>query len=121
MEDTVKIKLALNLSSMIDDHKGADTVVIDISKQNSWTDYFIITTISSIGHLKGLIKHINTFIAENNLTNYHKHKQITDEKWVLIDCGFMIIHLMNKEAREFYDLEKLWFSGDILNQSSKSS
>ena len=59
MVDTVKTKdITVETGKLIDAHKGMDTVVIDVSEQSSWTNYFIISTVSSVGHLKGLIKHI---------------------------------------------------------------
>jgi ribosome-associated protein len=122
MVDTVKNKdLALEMGRLIDMHKGEDTVVIDVSEQSSWTDFFIISTVNSLGHLKGVVKHIKSHLREKNIPLFHRHKRITDEGWELIDCGFFVIHLMDNEMREFYELEKLWFNGEVVYQSSKSS
>jgi len=41
------------------------------------------------------------------------HKELKDQGWVLLDCGDIIIHLMDKELREFYELEKLWFKSKV--------
>ena len=125
MEDTVKIKddkeTALLIGRFIDEHKGGQTIVLDISEYSSWTKYFIISTSLSLGHLKGLVRLLKTFLSEHDIDVYHRHKNISENGWELIDCGDFVIHLMDSEVRSFYNLEKLWFNGKIVYQSSKSS
>jgi len=122
MVDTVKTKdITVEIGRYIDSHKGKDTIVIDISGQSSWTDYFVISTVNSMGHLKGLVKHVKNFLREKEVNVLHRHRRIAEDGWELIDCGFMVIHLMSDEKRDFYDLERLWFNGKVLYQSSKSS
>ncbi len=125
MEDIVKIKddieIAKAIGTFIDEHKGENTIVLDISAYSSWTKYFIITTSTSLGHLKGLVRQLKIFLSDHNIDVYHRHKNISENGWELVDCGDYVIHLMDKNIRSFYNLEKLWFNGDILYQSSKSS
>ena len=125
MEDTVKInddkETALLIGRFIDEHKGGHTIVLDISEYSSWTKYFIISTSLSLGHLKGLVRLLKTFLSEHDIDVYHRHKNISENGWELIDCGDFVIHLMDSEVRSFYNLEKLWFNGKIVYQSSKSS
>ncbi len=122
MVDTVKSRdVALEVGQMIDEHKGESTVVIDVREQSSWTSFFVISTVNSVGHLKGLTRHIKNFLTEKDVNVLHRHKRIAEDGWELIDCGFMVIHLMSQEMRDFYDLEKLWFSGETVYQSSSSS
>ncbi len=125
MEDIAKIKneneIAVEIGKFIDEHKGTGTVVLDISEFSSWTKYFIISTISSMGHLKGIVKQLKLYLLERNIDIYHRHKNIAEDGWELVDCGDYVIHLMSSEVRKFYNLEKLWFNGEILYQSSKSS
>lgn len=125
MEDIAKIEneneIAVAIGKFIDEHKGTGTVVLDISEYSSWTKYFIISTISSMGHLKGIVKQLKQYLLERNIGMYHRHKNIAEDGWELVDCGDYVIHLMSSEVRKFYNLEKLWFNGEILYQSSKSS
>ncbi len=123
MVDIVKSSdnVAVSIGNFIDEHNGGDVLVIDIKDQSSWTDYMIIATISSMGHLKGLVKQLKEMLSDNSIDILMRHKQIADDGWELIDCGSYVIHLMNSEMRDFYNLEKLWFSGNIVFQSSKSS
>src|SRR6056297_3195690 len=118
MVDTVRTKeIAVEVGRFLDMHKSENTVVIDVSEQSSWTDYFVITTVNSMGHLKGLARNIKNFLTERDIPILRRHKRIADDGWELIDCGFMVIHLMNKKVRDFYDLEKLWFNGERMYQS----
>jgi len=103
--------LAVATAKIIEDHKGTDTVLLNVSEINSWTDYFIITTAMSSGHLRGLVKELRKFLADQQIEIQHKHKKIDDNGWELLDCGNIIIHLMSKEQREFYDLDMLWHNG----------
>jgi len=103
--------LAIETAKLIEDHKGTDTVLINVSEVNSWTDYFIISTAMSSGHLRGLVKELRKFLAEQQIEIQHKHKKIDDDGWELLDCGNIIIHLMSEEKREFYDLDMLWHNG----------
>jgi len=123
MVDIVKSKesLAKDIGGFISDHNGENVIVIDVRGQSSWTDFMIIATITSSGHLKGLTRQLKDLLNEKSIDIRLRHKQISDDGWELIDCGSYIIHLMNPEMREFYNLEKLWFSGGIIFHSSKSS
>ncbi|MDC7227040.1 MAG: ribosome silencing factor [Spirochaetales bacterium] len=123
MEDTAKNdkdKLILETAKLLEEHKARDVAAIDVQGQNSWTDYFILATANSQGHMRGLLKNVRSFLVEQNVEFKNKYKHIDDFTWLFIDCGFMVIHLMDDETREFYDLEKLWFNGRSI-YSSKSS
>jgi ribosome-associated protein len=122
MEDTVKSEsLVQTLAEFIEDHKGVDTVAMYIGEHSSFTDYFVITTVSSWIHLKGLFRELKGFLSASGIQPINHQRIMNEDTWVLIDCGSIVIHLMNEEMRNFYELEKLWFSGKTVYQSSKSS
>ena len=103
---------AIEIAKLMDDGKGKDTVLLDISELNSWTDYFVITTVSSSTHWQGLYKQIKEYIKDNDLEIHLTHRKSSDgDDWNLIDLGVIVVHLMSAQAREFYDLEKLWHAG----------
>lgn len=102
------MKKAEAVKQFLDDHKGVDTVILDVSEQCSWTDCFVITTVTSLGHLRGLAREIWAELDNIGLTVSNRHKAVGDDGWELIDCGSVVIHLMSQEMRDFYSLEKLW-------------
>jgi ribosome-associated protein len=121
MADIARNDLVLQLAELIDEHNGKDTVVLDMHQQSSWTDYFIITTVTSQAHMRGVARYVNGFLKENAVEPLHRHKHVSEDGWTLVDCGNFVIHLMSKEIRDFYDLERLWYSAKSVYQSSKSS
>lgn len=115
MMDDATERLAAGIARFIADHKGSDPVVIDVSESAGWADCFIIATVNSLGHLKGLARELWGFLADRNVTVLNRHKNIQGDGWELIDCGNIIIHLMSAELREFYALEKLWHTSEKLD------
>ena len=107
---------ALELSKLIEDGKGTDLKVIDVSELNSWTDFFVIATVTSGTQIQGLYKQIKEYVKNNDLEIHVPNRKSPDgDDWTLIDIGPIVVHLMSATAREFYDLEKLWHAGRVVN------
>lgn len=107
---------AREIAKLMEDGKGKDVTLLDISGLNSWTDYFVILTVNSSAHWQGLYKQVKEYIKENDLEIHLTNKKTPDgDDWNLIDLGAIVIHLMSEQARQFYDLEKLWHNGKIID------
>jgi ribosome-associated protein len=120
MDDTVKSDV-LDIARLLEDHRAEQVTALYIGEMSDWTDYFIITTARSGAHLKGLLRVVNEVLSEKSIIPLRSRKlHNRDTGWVLIDCGSFVIHLMDREHREFYELEKLWFRNELI-YSSKSS
>ncbi|MBQ4377980.1 MAG: ribosome silencing factor [Treponema sp.] len=103
---------ALAIGKILEDSKADDVVVIDVSELNSWTDFFVIATVHSSAHTQGLYKQIKDYVSANEMEIHQTHsKSEHGENWNLIDIGPVVVHLMSQEARDFYELEKLWHNG----------
>ena len=109
---------AIKIAELLAEHLAIDTIVLDVSATSTWTNYFVICTVRSQTHLKGLMEHINGYFHEHKIQKLNSLKNSVDQGWVLIDCGTIVIHLMAREKREFYELEKLWFNSEQLYHSS---
>ncbi|MCX7038478.1 MAG: ribosome silencing factor [Spirochaetes bacterium] len=112
---------ALEAARCIDAHKGEDTVVLDIAGVSSIADYFVISTARSSAHLSGLARELFQLLREGGIHPLNRHKKAEESGWLLVDCGDFVIHLMEREQREFYELERLWFKAERVPYSSKSS
>jgi ribosome-associated protein len=100
---------ALTAARCVADHKGEDTVVLDIAEVSSIADFFVVATARSSTHLAGLARELSSVLHALGRSPRNRHKGRTEKGWLLLDCGDLVIHLMEKEQREFYDLERLWF------------
>jgi ribosome-associated protein len=94
---------------LIAEHLGEDTVMLDLDGVTQIADYFIIATVRSGAHMAGILRAVTGFLKERGIHPLHGHKGRDDSGWLLLDCGDFVIHLMGKEQRDFYDLERLWF------------
>ena len=106
---------AIEIAKLMEDGKGKDVVLLNISELNSWTDYFVIVTVNSSTHWQGLLKDVKNYIKDNDLEIHLTNKKSPDgDDWNLIDLGPVVVHLMSETARGFYDLEKLWHAGKVI-------
>jgi ribosome-associated protein len=91
----------------IDDLKGQDIVTIDVQGKSSITDYMIICTGTSTRHVTSIAEHVE---QESRLAGLMplgiEGKSAAD--WVVVDLGDVIVHVMQEESRQLYELEKLW-------------
>jgi ribosome-associated protein len=112
---------AIKIAGFLEDHKCSDTVVLDVNETCGWTSFFIITTVRSQAQLGGLYDNVVQYLRELSVSALHGKRGRDEKGWVLIDCGEIVIHLMEKEQRDYYELERLWFKSPVVFQSSRSS
>lgn len=113
-------KIAISIGELLTEYKVKDVVVLDLTECNSWTDFFVIGTLSSSVQWKGSYKHLKDFSVENDLEiSIGKKKTEDDDMWHLIDLGGIVVHLMLDEARKFYELEKVWYQAPVIYSSKE--
>ncbi len=106
---------AFEIAKLLEDGKAQNIKVLDISELNSWTDYFVIATVTSASQSQGFYKLVKDYVKENDMQIHLTHqKSAQGDDWNLIDIGTVVVHLMSSEARDFYELEKLWHAGKVL-------
>lgn len=62
------------------------------------------------------MRRIDDYLIEEGVSLLGVRQRSVESGWILRDCGFMVIHLMTDEMRRFYDLDSLWFQGDLVYQ-----
>ena len=114
MEDMLQETEALG--NLLREHKGIDVLVLDLRQMKTWTDFFVIATGTSGAHLDGLERHVKEFCHDRGVEIIRRSfrppmsngVRARDDEWRIIDLGSAVIHLMSGQAREFYDLERLY-------------
>ena len=86
---------------------GADVVLLDTRNVSDFTDYFVIASGETERHLEMLADRIERKIRDLGSRRNHREGSGAGG-WLLIDFPGFIVHLFNRETREFYDLEGLW-------------
>ena len=91
----------------LEDLKGNDIQCLDVRKQTDIADYMIIVSGTSSRHVGALVNNVVTEAKEAGMTPKGVEGQESGD-WILVDLVDVVVHVMNPEAREFYDLERLW-------------
>ena len=109
-----KLETAMGCARVLADHNGGDVIVLDLRPLSLWTDFFIVASATSSTHMRGLLKHLEDHVAQAGIETLRRPKPAEDEEWCLMDLGDWVVHLMSATAREFYELEKLWFEAKAI-------
>ena len=107
-------ELKLICLDALDDMKAKDILSLDIRDISNFADWFIIATASSSTNAKAISNKIIEEVKLNKLHVIGVEGQ-EDSEWVLIDCGDIVVNVMQQEAREFYDLESLWGEATLIS------
>lgn len=89
------------------ENKGQDIVLLDLSKQTSIFDCFLIVTGTSRRQLHAIAEEIDRELKRRGETRITM-SGYDESQWIAIDYGGIIVHLFDEEHRQYYDLEGLW-------------
>ncbi len=99
------VKLALTCAS---DKKAFDMIALDLREIASFTEFFIICSGANQRQVQAISDEINEQLKKQLNTKAIRIEGYSAAEWVLLDYGDFIIHIFEKEARDFYDLARLW-------------
>ena len=94
----------------LDDKKGEDIKVIDISQISVLADYFIIANGTNDSQVRALVEAVEEELDKAGF-EVKQREGYGLGNWVLLDFGNIIVHVFDKENRLFYDLERIWRDG----------
>ena len=101
----------------LEEKKGEDISVIDISGVSVMADYFIIAHGSNELQVRALVESVEEALER---AGYERKQREGTHKggWILLDFTDIIIHIFDKENRLFYDLERIWRDGKSIDIES---
>lgn len=100
-----EVKLAIHCAS---EKKAMDMIALDLRSIASFTEFFIIATGANQRQVQAIADEINEQLKKQLATRPVRIEGYNSAEWLLLDYGDFVVHIFNKEAREFYDLERLW-------------
>ena len=102
------IDLAKAAAAAIDDMKGLDTIIIDVSNLLFITDLFVIATGTSNRQVRSIADEVHTQLKEKHQRMSLRSEGADEAEWILLDYGEIVVHVFQAATRAFYDLERLW-------------
>ena len=114
MNSKEMVKLAYQALS---DKKGEDIKIIDIQSVSVLADYFIIADGSNPNQVQAMADNVEEILEKAGC----ECKQIEgyqNANWILMDYGDIVLHLFDEENRLFYDLERIWRDGTVIEKEA---
>lgn len=104
------LTLAKKAAGILDNRKAGRINVIKIEDISSLADYFVIANGESSTHVRALADELEEKLKEEGVmpTRIEGYRS---NSWVLLDYGSVVVHVFTQEARNFYDLDRLWADG----------
>jgi len=97
----------------LEDKKGIDITVIDISSVSVMADYFIIASGNSSNQVQALVDNVDEELGKAGVS-VKQVEGYRNANWILMDYNDIIVHVFDKENRLFYDLERIWKDGKVI-------
>ena len=89
------------------ERKASDVVVLDHRGISTATDYFVIASGNSDVQVKAISDHVRDELKKDSVRPEHL-EGLRGGRWVLMDYVDFVVHVFHPQAREFYQLERLW-------------
>ncbi|HLF97880.1 MAG TPA: ribosome silencing factor [Methylococcaceae bacterium] len=100
----------------LDDGKARDVKVLDVRGKTSVTDYMVVASGTSDRHVRAVADQVAEKSKERGAPPLGTEGGPAAD-WVLVDLGDVVVHVMKPQAREFYQLEKLWGADSVPSSS----
>ncbi|HEV8592079.1 MAG TPA: ribosome silencing factor [Pyrinomonadaceae bacterium] len=99
------VKLAIRCAQ---EKKAVGLIALDLRQIASFTEFFVIASGTNQRQVQAICDEINEQLKKQLNAKAVRIEGYNTGEWVLLDYGDFIVHIFNKDAREFYDLERLW-------------
>ena len=99
---------ALVAARAIDEKKGSDIVIQDVSELLKVTDYFVIATAANNRRADAIADEVEDKLREECGIKPISREGMDSCEWILLDYGGIVVHIFQPQPRDFYRLEQLW-------------
>ena len=106
--DPATDEVAVRAARAADAKGGTRTVVLRVGEVLGITELFVITSASNPRLVKAVVEEVEARVGADGGPRPLRIEGLEDSRWVLMDYGDWVAHVFLDEAREFYDLERLW-------------
>ena len=107
-------ELAGKIVKILDSKKALDIRVIGISDLTIIADYFVLATGTSNTQVKALADEVEYQLKRQDIMP-NRIEGYNSSSWILVDYGNIVVHIFQKDTRDFYSLERLWADGEQID------
>ena len=107
LENATPLEVAKAIETFLDNKKGRDIKVLHVEDVSNIADYFVVCTATSNTHVKALSGEVEYQLDRRGVNAYHIEGR-DNNSWVVLDYCNVMVHIFNREARDFYNLDKLY-------------
>jgi ribosome-associated protein len=100
------------IKEILDEKKAEDINTIFVGNLTSMADYFVIASAMSDTHAKALADYVEEEIAKETGERPHHVEGKEYNRWIVMDYGDTVVHIMLPELRDYYGLDWLWADGE---------
>ncbi|RLE12092.1 ribosome silencing factor [Candidatus Aerophobetes bacterium] len=100
-------KLALEATRIAEEKKAREIVLLDLRGISVICDYFLICSGESFIHMRTIARELEEKLSRKGI-NLLNTGEYLNERWILLDFGDLVVHIFSPEAREYYQLERVW-------------
>lgn len=106
------LNLSKKIANILEKKLAEDIVVLDVSNLTVITEYFIIANFKTVSHANAIKDELSLQLSKDDII----FKRIEDlsDNWKIIDYNGIVVHLFDKQTRDFYNLDKLWTEAKII-------
>lgn len=108
MKEISSLKLACVIARILDDKLGKDISILNIGHVSSFADYFVIASGDVSTQVKALTEAVRLQIKELFAKQPLRTENDLRNRWNLLDYGDVVVHILQKDERETYAIEKFW-------------
>lgn len=105
---------AEKIADLVFNKKGFDVKILDLHKLATFADYFVICSADSDTQVKAIADEIDKTLRDEGIKCWHKEGYMA-LSWVLLDYVDVVVHIFKKDARLFYNIEKLWGDAPVID------
>ena len=98
----------------LEDKKAENIQLIDISEVSAVADYFVVTNGTNMSQIQALSDSVEEKLIVNEIRPRNIEGYNT-ANWILMDYNDFLVHIFDRESRGFYDLERIWRDGKVID------
>ena len=107
------LTLAKAIADRLDEKKGREVKVLAVGEKTSIADYFVLCSGNSSTHVKALAGEAEEHISKREIEPDNVEGR-GNNSWIVLDYGNVVVHIFSREARDFYNLDKLYDDAPVV-------